>query len=340
MHGTFNLFGMDFPAYFTMLMAGYTFVVLLGHHDWVGRGHRNNVILDLGILLILSGLLGARLMHVVADGHFMDYVNYCRDPYKIEGELLPGNRECTTGQQCVDAKKGELCNPATGTCHPARDCLRAFKFWYGGLTFYGGLGLAALAGIIYIRRKKQPLWEIGDLAGYGIALGLFFGRIGCFLAGCCFGKTCSSFPGVAFPRGSPAWQLHVDSGLIPATAAASLPVHPTQLYEAVACLLIFGWLFFYVRPRKRFSGQLFFLFMMAYAVARFAIEFLRADDRGEIFGLSTSQFFGIPLFLTGLVFYLLKRKGGVDTSGIDMSGTVESDRPGITDEDGGVDERP
>jgi len=315
MHSNFNILGMDFPAYFTLLMAGYTFVILLGHHDWVSRGRRNNVILDLGIILILAGLLGARLMHVAADGHFMDYVNYCRDPLKVEGELLPGERKCATAAECVAAKKGELCHPEKGTCHQERDCLRAFKFWYGGLTFYGGLGLAALAGIIYIRKKRQPLWEIGDLAGYAIPLGLVFGRIGCFLAGCCFGTTCASPPGVSFPRGSPAWQLHVDGGLIGKTAAGSLPVHPTQLYEAAACLLIFLWLYFIVRPRKRFSGQLFFLFCMSYAVARFAVEFLRADDRGEMFGLSTSQFVGIPLFLIGLVLYLKNRGRGIDMTG-------------------------
>ncbi len=330
MHGTFTILGMDFPAYFTLLMAGYTFVILLGHHDWVAHGRRNNLILDLGIILILSGILGARAMHVFADGQFQDYVNLCVDPMKVEGELLPRDRKCTADEQCVRAKRGETCDTGTGQCHQGRDCLRAFKFWYGGLTFYGGLGLAALVGIVYIRRRNQPLWEVGDLAGYAIPLGLVFGRIGCFLAGCCFGTTCAAPPGVSFPRGSPAWKLHVDTGLIARTAERSLPVHPTQLYEAAACHLIFIWLYFYVRPRKRFSGQLFFLFCMSYAVARFAIEFLRADQRGEILGLATSQTVGIPLFIFGLVMYLLMRRRGIDTRGLDAP-PVDGDEDGRGD---------
>jgi len=323
MHGTFTILGMDFPAYFTMLMGGYTLVILLAQRDWVRQGRNGNLILDLGIILILAGIVGARGMHVVADGQFDYYVNLCVDPMKVEGELLPHDRKCVTDAECAGADVGELCDTGTGMCHQGRDCLRALKFWYGGLTFYGGLGLAALVGIIYIKRRRQPLWEIGDLAGYGIPLGLVFGRIGCFLAGCCFGRTCAAPPGIMFPKGSPAWQLHVDQGLISTTAVRSLPVHPTQLYEAAACLLIFLWLYFWIRPRKRFSGQLFFLFCMAYAVARFAIEFLRADQRGEIFGLATSQTVGIPLFVFGAVMYFIKRKGGRSAGPADQENDVD-----------------
>jgi len=337
MHGTFTILGLDFPAYFTMLMAGYTAVILLAHRDWLARGRRNNLILDLGIILIIAGLLGARLMHVVADGQFKDYVNLCVDPMKVEGEPLPGDRKCVKDQQCVDARRGQVCQVDTGLCHQKRDCLRALKFWYGGLTFYGGLALAALVGIVYIKRRGQPLWEVGDLAGFAIPLGLVFGRVGCFLAGCCFGTTCAAPPGLAFPKGSPAWKLHVDQGLIAKSAAESLPVHPTQLYEAAACLLIFLWLYFFVRPRKRFSGQLFFLFCMAYAVARFAIEFLRADQRGEILGMSTSQTLGIPLFLFGLVMYIVYRRKGIDTTGLEapvetQPAVDEADRAGQEDD--------
>jgi phosphatidylglycerol:prolipoprotein diacylglycerol transferase len=311
-HGTFTIFGMDFPAYFTMLMGGYTLVIMLAHRDWIRRGLDGNIILDLGIMMILVGLLGARLMHVTVDGYFMDYVHLCTDPYKVEGELIPGDRKCVTAQDCITAKKGELCNAETGKCHQGRDCLRAVKFWYGGLTFYGGLGLACVVGFWYIMRRRYPLWEITDLGGYAIPLGLVFGRIGCFLAGCCFGRTCAAPPGIAFPKGSPAWKLHFDDGLIAKTATQSLPVHPTQLYEAAACLLIFAWIYFWLRPRKKFSGQLFFVFCMAYAVARFAVEFLRADARGEVFGLSSSQAAGIPLFIFGAVMYAVKRKSGLN----------------------------
>ena len=84
------------------------------------------------------------------------------------------------------------------------------------------------------------------------------------------------------------------------------------------------WLYFIVRPRKRF-GPAFLLFCMSYAVARFAVEFLRADDRGEMFGLSTSQFVGIPLFLIGLVLYLKNRGRGIDMTGIEPELSEASD---------------
>jgi len=100
--------------------------------------------------------------------------------------------------------------------------------------------------------------------------------------------------------------------------------------------LIFLWLYFWVRPKKRFSGQLFFLFCMSYSAARFAVEFLRADQRGEILGLSTSQTLGIPLFAFGLVMYVLYRRRGIDRTGLDQTdGGLAEDDAGPAQEDDG-----
>lgn len=304
MHPTFHL-GLDFPAYFTLLMVGYTFVVRLAHRDAARWGIDGNHLLDLSLVLLAAGIIGARLLHVVADEQFEDYVNLCVDPMKVRGEPLPGNRRCATDADCSRAPPGyEVCNPSTGTCHQARDCLRAFKFWYGGLAYYGGLFLAIGAGIWFVRRKRMNLWRVGDMAGYAIPLGLVFGRTGCWLAGCCYGEVTDGPLGVAFPKRSPAWEAHVNEGLIGRGAPESLPVVPTQLLEAAACLAIFAYAYFWQRRRRRFDGQIFFTSMMWYSVARFVIEFWRDDPRGGLLGLSTSQLLGLPLFAFGAVMYV------------------------------------
>lgn len=305
MFPTFDLGFIEFPAYFTFLMVGYTFVVLLAHRDVLKRGGVDgNRLLDLALVMIIAGIVGARLLHVVADGYWDDYRNLCVAPLLVKGETLDKGAKCTSDEDCIAAEKGELCHPEKGTCH-AQDCLRAFKFWYGGLVYYGGLALAVPLGIWFVRRFGMPVWKVGDLAGYAIPLGLVFGRMGCFLSGCCWGDVCptSGHGGLIFPRGSPAWDSHVAEGLISRAATESLPVYPTQLWEAIGCLAIFAYLYYWRRTRARFDGQLFFTFLMQYAVLRFVIEYWRADPRGDLLGLSTSQLIGIPMFAYGAFMY-------------------------------------
>ena len=312
MYPTFHL-GLDFPAYFTLLMVGYTLVIRWGHRDWVRQGMNGNDMLDLALVLIAAGIIGARGLHVVADGYWDDYVHLCSDPFLVKGEVLPKNEKCAADEACeTRAPKGYgSCDPATGICHQPRDCLRPFKFWYGGLTYYGGLGLATLSAVWFMRRRRMPFWRFADLGGYAIPGGLVFGRVGCFLAGCCFGGTCPADWGVAFPAGSPAWDRHVELGLITRRAAESLPVYPTQLWEAGACLAISLTMYFWLRPRRRFYGQVFFTSIMLYAVARFIIEFWRDDPRGEWLGLATSQLLSIPLFAFGAFMYWHERRKDV-----------------------------
>lgn len=305
MFPSFDLGFIEFPAYFTFLMVGYTFVVLLAHRDILKRGGVDgNRLLDLALVMIVAGILGARLLHVAADGYWEDYKNLCVAPLLVKGEAMEGGGKCTGDQDCVEADKGDLCHPEKGTCH-AHDCFRAFKFWYGGLVYYGGLALAVPLGFLFIWRFRMPRWKVADLAGYAIPLGLVFGRMGCFLSGCCWGETCpaDSSGGLSFPRGSPVWDHHVTEGLIHRAATESLPVYPTQVWEAAGCLVIFLYLYFWRRKRVRFDGQLFALFLMQYAVLRFIIEFWRDDPRGALFDLSTSQWMGIPLFVFGAVVY-------------------------------------
>jgi len=305
MHPTFQLGPLDFPAYFTLLTIGYMAATLLAWREsWRTDGVDPDKLLDLAIVLLIAGLLGARLLHVIADGHLRDYIYLCLDPMETTGRVLRSGRQCTTDAQCVAAKLGEHCKLAAGTCHQARDCLRAIKIWYGGLAFYGGLFLAIPIGVWYIRRHRERLvfWRVADLAGFGIALGLIFGRIGCWFAGCCFGEVTEHPHGVVFPRFSPAWDRHVELDLITRAAEAPLAVWPVQLWHVAANFSIFVITWVWYKRWRRYDGQVFWVFMLLYAVSRFVLEFWRDDHRGVWLGdtLSTSQILGIPVVLAAV----------------------------------------
>lgn len=309
MHPSFDLGFTTLPAYFTLLMVGITAGILIGHSEGLKRGIHGNIVLDLGLLMLLCGLLGARILHVLADGHFMDYVHLCTDPDQLPGLALGVGRRCTEATQCLSAGLGDVCDTASGLCRQGRDCLRVFKIWYGGYVFYGGLLLCIPVGMWFIRRRGGSLWAIADVSGIGIPFGLVFGRLGCFLAGCCFGGVSEQPPGVSFPRFSPAWDRHVKDHLIERSASLSLPVHPTQLYEAGACLLITLWCLYVYRRGKHFTGAVFFRFVAGYATFRILVEFIRADDRGQwLWGtVTTSQLVSLPL-LVWAIWVLVRRR--------------------------------
>lgn len=313
LHGTFVILGIDFPAYFTLLMIGFLVGIYAAWRHAPREGIEPNRILDLGMLLVIAGVMGGRFAHVLFDGQLMDYVYLCTDPLRATGRLLPGAADgvrCVEDTQCVAAQLGQLCNLDSGTCHSERDCLRAFKFWYGGLTYYGGFLLAIPTGIWFLKRHGIPPWRVGDLAAFGVPLGIGFGRMGCFFAGCCFGEVCDSDFGVSFPTGSPAWRTHSDAGWVTA-ADVSLPVHATQLYTAIAMWLLAAFCYWYYRRVRRFDGEAFWVFGILYAIARFVIEMFRADQRGEYFGLSTSQGIGVLLTVTSLVMLIRLHRAAV-----------------------------
>ena len=251
-------------------------------------GLDHDTFIDLGLFSVIAGVIGGRVLHVFADGYFWDYVHLCTDPAKVAWEI--------TKAQCDQAEAVWVA--ADNVCKPAgRDCFAWAAFWRGGLAYYGGLISGVAFGICFLKREGFPVLKGLDLAGIGVPVGLFFGRMGCFLGGCCFGKTTDHPIGLAFPPWSPASETQWREGLISAPHIESLPVHPTQLYEAAGCLAIAAILMFIVRPRKRFDGQLMLIFLGLYAVLRFVLEYFRADDRGAWMGLSTSQLIGIPILL-------------------------------------------
>lgn len=156
-----------------------------------------------------------------------------------------------------------------------------------GGVFYGGLILSVVVAFWYIAKHKMPFWTTCDVFAPGIALGHVTGRLGCFAAGCCYGKATTVSWAVIFT--DPAAAANVGTPL-------GIPLHPTQLYEAGAELLILGALLMAERRGRGFAGRTFWAYMFLYAVSRFIIEFYRGDPRGTVFGLlSTSQFISIIL---------------------------------------------
>lgn len=171
-----------------------------------------------------------------------------------------------------------------------------------GLVFYGGLIGGVGTGWLLVLRNRWNVAEVADLLAPSIALGEFFGRIGCLLNGCCFGKVCHNWMGVCFPRieykgeliGSDPFYHHWIQGLILPDAACSLPVYPTQFFSSMAALVTFLFLIYFVAPRSRFKGQTALTYLLLYSMFRFVIEIFRDDPRGFwLPWLSTSQ--GISL---------------------------------------------
>ncbi len=284
----FHLFGIAFPSYFVLLLSGFLFATAVGA-AWAKRvGQSADVIVDLGLAMLLAGVAGARVLHVLADGYFWDYVHLCTDPAQVNWPVERAD--------CVSTAYGGVWDAARGLCHPKEtDCFAWAKFWAGGLTYYGGLFGASGAAWFLLKRDGFPFWKAADMAGFAIPLGLAFGRLGCLMAGCCFGVTCELPWAVSFPWRSAASEEQFRDHLLPTPKMWSLPVHPTQLYESAASLAIAAACLLWVHGRKRYDGQVFAAFLALYAIARFLLEFLRRDDRGGLLGLSTSQVLGVAL---------------------------------------------
>jgi phosphatidylglycerol:prolipoprotein diacylglycerol transferase len=292
----FSVADIAFPSYFGLLLTGFLFATTLGVL-WARRiGEDPDVIVNLGLTTIIFGTIGARLLHVVADGYFWDYVHLCTNPQLVDWPL--------TKTECLAKAYDGVWDAARAVCHPKEaDCFAWAKFWSGGLTYYGGLIAAVLSSWYFLRVDKFPFWRAADMAGFVIPIGLAFGRMGCLLAGCCFGTITSSPLGLSFPSNSPASELQWKAHLLATKYAPSLSVHPTQIYESILSLAIAATCLFLVHPRKRYDGQVFVWFLVLYAVARFVLEIFRSDDRGGLFGLSTSQLIGIAMIGAAIVLH-------------------------------------
>src|SRR5262245_16546780 len=162
-----------------------------------------------------------------------------------------------------------------------------------GGVYFGGFIIALAVSVILMRVWKLPWRKTADAFAPGIALGHAIGRLGCFSAGCCWGKPTSSWIGLRFTeKAHELTGVPIDSALV-----------PTQLIEAAANLLIFAMLL-WLTKRRKFEGQIIYAYLMIYSVTRFTIEFWRDDPRGSVLGLSTSQFISIIMFAVGFIMML------------------------------------
>jgi phosphatidylglycerol:prolipoprotein diacylglycerol transferase len=162
--------------------------------------------------------------------------------------------------------------------------LESFMVNRGGLIFYGGLFTALIAGVIFAKVSKVSVLDTADLFAPFVTLGHSIGRIGCLLNGCCYGKRVSPFLESIFP-----WKAY-----------------PTQLFCSVGLFLVFLMLF-YLQPKRRFRGQVFFVYLITYGLFRFLIEFLRGDLSPVFYGLTITQVISIVLSIVGIYLYFVKR---------------------------------
>jgi phosphatidylglycerol:prolipoprotein diacylglycerol transferase len=182
-----------------------------------------------------------------------------------------------------------------------KDPLVFIRFWEGGLVFYGGLIGAVLMSVWYTRQHKLPFFKVADIFIPGVALGHVFGRLGCFAAGCCYGKETSvhSLFSVVFP-------FNADS-----VAPPNVILYNTQMMEAVAEFLIFLFLILVVRFKKKFDGEVFLVYIMLYPILRSILEIFRGDKvRGFVVEgiFSTAQFVSVLWVLSAIVLWVHLRR--------------------------------
>ena len=212
-------------------------------------------IMDLGIYIIISALVGAKLLLIV-----VEFDHFRQNPSEIWTILRSGG------------------------------------------VFYGGLIVSVVVAFWFIRRHGLPIWTTCDAFAPGIVLGQAVGRVGCLMAGCCYGKPTELAWGITFTNPLAAANVGTPLGV---------SLHPTQLYESAAALLILGGLLLAERRCRPFAGRTFWTYLLLYPAARFIIEFYRGDPRGTVLDLvSTSQFVSLLLIPTSIVMLIVLGRSG------------------------------
>jgi phosphatidylglycerol---prolipoprotein diacylglyceryl transferase len=217
-------------------------------------------VLDGAFWMTVAGLVGSRIVYVVVNAQ-------------------------QYGRACFGAG-----GPSRTIGAVLADCSKPFQIWEGGLVFYGGVGAAALVGLWFARREGWSFLRVADLFAPALALGHAIGRLGCLAAGCCFGKEAGADYGVTFWPGSVAFEELRSVSAISVGASATPPLHPTQVYEAIGELAIFGALMLFDRRLRLRPGRTFLVYVTAYAVLRFVVEMFRGDvARGYVFAFDTPR---------------------------------------------------
>lgn len=240
----FRIGPLTIHGYGLMIAVGFLLCVVMGMYRARRRSLSPEAILDIALIGIVAGFLGAKLLYVI-----VEFPAFLADP----GSVLSTE----------------------------------------GFVVYGGIIAGVVSAIVYCRIKKLVFLQYFDLAAPSIALAQGFGRIGCFLAGCCYGRETESAFGMVFPEGS--------------LAPAGVKLLPTQLFSSAGDFLIVVLLILFQR-RSRHDGDVGALYMLLYGIGRFLIEFFRSDNRGAVGALSTSQFISIFIVAGSFALFAWNRK--------------------------------
>jgi len=260
MYPLINLFGRDIGTYALTSIAGYLLAGMWACRTAQKRGHDDNDMIVALLLIAAGALIGGHILYGALNFHLWRH---------FAGSILPGGSVKEFFSQLY----------------------YLFGYLFGGSVFYGGLAGGYIAGLICIRKKRLPLAEYSDMLAPVIPLFHIFGRIGCFLGGCCYGV--ESRVGFIYRQALLA-------------EANGLRRFPIQLAEAFVNLLIFLLLAALLR-KNALQGRLMALYLLIYPVMRFLLEFGRGDAlRGFVFGLSTSQFISLLLIMGVGVFWLIR----------------------------------
>ena len=373
----FGSFQIPINSFGLMFMTGFLLAVWISGRRGKPLGYLPDQIMDVGIVLMIGGIIGARINYILVEPkdfkESFRLFNLGDGGLSLAGALLFGLLpvglhfwrtaaiRATTEGRPLDSPSPRVLTPVRLLVLLAMTFVSAIvgaravhvlfhrddydfeivKIWNGGIVLYGGVILAITSGIVYARRKGIPILKTADLIIPTLMIGLLFGRIGCFLNGCCFGAVCPAatdtmqhfnapssssgafklrprvpdWLGVRFPGprenlpASPAYSRQFAQGQIGREEKESLPVYPTQLFESAAALIIFfvlSWLW----RRKTFDGQTLCQAGLLYPPWRFLNESLRDDtDPFTVMGvtLTFSQWVSLGVFaLAGMCYAVLK----------------------------------
>jgi phosphatidylglycerol:prolipoprotein diacylglycerol transferase len=261
-------------SYGLLIATGFIIGIWLAQREGKRRGQDPEKIADLTFWILVAGLVGSRIYYIL--------VNW-RDYFEASTFL-------------ASTSLGRI--------------PRVLAIWEGGLVFYGGFIGAVLVAWIFMRRHGMDFLAHADTLIPSVALGHFFGRLGCFGAGCCWGDVAHAhLPwAVHFPPESLAYQTFAarptPAAFLAADRSATLGLHPTQLYESFGELGLFLLLVLVVRPHKWFHGQVMATWLLAYALLRSVVESYRGDvERGVVMGLGVGTWTSLLIFAAGAAIF-------------------------------------
>lgn len=246
---------LEVSTFGVLVALGCAAAIVYGVYEGKRAGEDPAALRDLGFWVTVASLVGARVAHVISGGR-------------------------AAWDDCLDGI-------ADGVGPALAACTRPLRLWEGGLVFYGGLVCGVATALYFARRRGLDTLATLDRATPALALGHVLGRLGCFAAGCCFGKPTVGLPGLRFPSDSIAYRELFARGLLEPGATHTMALHATQLYEAAGELALFFFLARLVR-HKRYHGQVALAYLLTYAPLRFVIELFRGDvSRGMVLAPST-----------------------------------------------------